>query len=93
MADHDTIFDRTTQVVVDNNPDAGYIGVAVGGVVDPDATLSFGYDELLKVITVAVEKFGEETKEVTIDADAFWVVVAALTRSNTDELESLTSNG
>lgn len=91
MTNHDTLFNRDTQVVIEDTPDSGMIKAAVSGVIDPDATLSLALDEVLSVITFAVEKFGEETKEVTIDADAFWIIAAALTRSN-DELESLNSN-
>ena len=93
MSNHDTLFDRTTQVVIEDTPETAMITAAVGGIIDPDTTLSLALDEVMGVVTFAVERFGEETKEVTIDADAFWVIVAALTRSNTDELESLSNNG
>ena len=92
MSNHDTLFNRDTQVVIEDTPDSFMIKAAVSGVVDTDTTLSLAYDEILSVVTFAAEKFGKETREVTIDADAFWVIVAALTRSNPEELESLSTD-
>ena len=92
MTDHDTIFDRTTQVLIDDQADSGFISVAVSGLVDPEATLAVAYDEVLNVVTVAVEHFGEESKEVTIDADAFFILMLAITRENAEDTEALKTN-
>lgn len=81
----DSVLNRDTHVIIDDSPDSGIISAAVSGVIDPDDTFSVAFDEIMNVMVIGVETFGEETKEIAVDADAFFILVAALTRTDITE--------
>lgn len=89
----DAIYNRDTIVEIDNREDEGIMDVTVTGVIDPTRTVGFMFDEVLNVIHVEIEKDDGTSVALAIDADAFFITAAALTRENvTAELESLTEN-
>lgn len=84
----DSVLNRDTTVIIDDSSDNGIISAAVSGVIDPEATFSVAFDEVLNVMVIGVENFGEETKEIVVDADAFWILTAALTRTDITQEEN-----
>lgn len=88
MTDIETIFNRETTVIIDtDSEDSGIISAAATGVVDPDDTFSIAFDQILNVMIIAVESMDGEIKEIAIDADAFFVMSAALAGEEYEETQ------
>lgn len=78
-ASSDTVFNRETRVIVDTgSEDSGIVSAAVSGVIDPGDTFGVAYDQILEVMVIGIDSMNGESKEIAVDASAFFILAAAL---------------